>query len=411
VAGKHLFSDAWVAGLAVARGERLDVADERCEGLRLRASATSKTFSIVIRDAAGAVARRTLGSFPEVSVAEARRLADRARIELRTPPPEAERPRRIAVTFGELVDAYMTNYAKVRKSSWYNDERYLARPKEMWGDAPAASVTLDDVIDYLEALARTAPVSANRTKSVLRKLFNWSVARKYLAASPIADYRERPGGAERPKERVLSDDEIKALWSACGRSHPAVGPQIRQALRLILATGCRPGEIAAARVEHFDLSPADDPKREVPATWRQPAAATKAGKRDGRDHVATLNDPAIDTLREAIGNRADGPLFPGRNRNSALNRMSISEGCRRLVADTEGLEPFSPHDLRRTAATIAVRAGAAESDVGLLLGHRPKTITGSVYVVGDRLREKARASGWLQVALEAATGENFGAMR
>ncbi len=410
MAGKHLFSDAWVAGLTVARGERLDVADERCEGLRLRASAASKVFALVIRDASGSVIRRTLGRHPETSVVEARREADRLRVELRTPAPDAPRSR-VSLTFGQLVDEYMTKYAKVRKSSWYNDERYLARPKAMWGDAPAKDVSLDDVIDYLETLARTAPVSANRTKSVLRKLFNWSVARKYLAASPITDYKERPGGSERPKDRVLADDEIKVFWRATGRDDIGVGPQVRAALRLILATGCRPGEIAAAEVQHFDLAPRDDPGHGAPATWRMPALSTKAGKRDHRDHLAPLNDAACDILEGLIGDRTEGPLFPGRNANSHLNRMSISEGLRVLVAVTEGLGACSPHDLRRSAATIAVRAGAAESDVGLLLGHRPRGVTASVYIQGDRLREKQRASDWLQLAIERATGAHFGAMR
>jgi len=78
-----------------------------------------------------------------------------------------------ALTFDRLAQRYLDEYARPRKSSWRNDEGYLRRPREAWGERDARTIARRDVISLLDEIKQTAPISANRTQSVLVTLFNW----------------------------------------------------------------------------------------------------------------------------------------------------------------------------------------------------------------------------------------------
>ena len=88
----------------------------------------------------------------------------------------------------------------------------MKRPREDWGRLPAASITDDDVADLLDTIAENAPVSANRTQSILHKMFKWGMqpGRKCVPSNPLAGL-ERCGGKEKKRDRVLNDDEIRTL--------------------------------------------------------------------------------------------------------------------------------------------------------------------------------------------------------
>jgi len=124
----------------------------------------------------------------------------------------AQRPKGDQLTFDELAQLYLDQYAKVRKSSWKNDEGYLKRPRAKWKRKLATEITDDDVAELLEEIGTEAPVSANRTQSILHTLFLWAKepGRKHVKINPVADMRRR--FQETPRERVLTDGEIKTLW-------------------------------------------------------------------------------------------------------------------------------------------------------------------------------------------------------
>ena len=106
-----------------------------------------------------------------------------------------------AFTFDRLAQRYLDEYAKPRKVSWRNDESYLKRPRGSGGAWDAATITRRDTIALLDAIKATAPVSANRTHSVLVTLFNWAVEDQLLDATPIAGLKKR--AVEGAKDRTL----------------------------------------------------------------------------------------------------------------------------------------------------------------------------------------------------------------
>lgn len=193
------------------------------------------------------------------------------------------------LTFDQLADKYIAEYAiggptgikaveawrktgkwpavaKPNKSSWKNDV----------GALPANSITEDDAADLLDEIAKTAPVGANRTQSILHTLFQWAKqpgtkARKLVTSNPIADLSQR-GGKEKKRDRVLTDDEIKTLWWGLDREDLPADRQTALALKFILTNhgppvpvGIRRGQRASRPRRHESGISLAAASREAPA--------------------------------------------------------------------------------------------------------------------------------------------------
>jgi integrase len=201
-------------------------------------------------------------------------------------------------------------------------------------------------------------------------MLNWAAQRESIPANPLAGVRKQ--AAERPKERVLSDAELTAfLRGLVGPGGPA--KQTARALTFILATACRPAEAAGLTFDEIDLSA---------ATWTLPAARSK----NKRSHEVPLSALALDL----IGPGDAGPVFASPTRPGlSIRRDSLSQASERLAAKL-GIAPFTPHDLRRTAATILERKGTPFSIIAAQLNHTKSGVTG-VYARHDFAAEKRSA--------------------
>jgi integrase len=295
-----------------------------------------------------------------------------------------------------LAERYIEEHAKPNKVSWQNDQGYLRRPREAWGKRAAASITRRDAIVLLDAIKKTAPVSANRTQTVLVTLFNHAVEEGILEANPIAGLKKR--SKEHAKDRVLSDPELRVVWQALDRT-AGVGLDVAEALKFLLLTGQRPGEVAGiVRAELHEL------RRPVEARWEIPAERMKAR----RLHVVPLAPAALRIIQAAIERRElDGDglrVFASRfvSRDS-LARHSLSQGLKRLIAglepeggDAEAIaslqtEPPTPHDFRRTVGTGLARLKVPREDRKAVLAHVEDDVHGRHYDRYERLAEKRAA--------------------
>jgi integrase len=335
----------------------------------------------------------------------------------------ANRPKRERLTFDELAQLYLDQYAKVRKSSWKNDEGYLKKPRAKWKRRIAAEITDDDVAELLEEIGATAPVGANRTQSVLHTLFSWAKepGRKHVPVNPVADMRRRY--QEAPRERVLTDEEIRTLW--WGLEDPALpaGRPIALALRFILATMVRPGQSAGLLVPELVGFTGEEPQYHIPKN--------RVKKR--REVIVPLNLLAVAAVREAIARDDQGAVFcswstkpasstDGANASSAdrgrqlqpITRDALSAAingrpakgkrpARKGIREHLGMAQFTPHDLRRTAATIARRGGAKREDVKALLDHLEGDVT-ATYDKYDMLPEKRLVASILDAELRKIVG-------
>jgi integrase len=215
---------------------------------------------------------------------------------------------------------------------------------------------LDPILD------REATVEAARCFEDMRAMFRWAVQRGDLDHSPMEGMRKPATAA--PRERVLTDDEVKKLWRGLPEALPR-SLACQQIIKLCLLTAQRVGEVAGMTRAELDLKA---------RTWTIPAARSK----NKHSHVVPLSDAALAIIKEAKG---ETYLFPD-NGHGALSAHAIGHTIR-LAQDRFGLAQWTMHDLRRTAVTGMAKLGVAPIVLGHVINHRSVTkagVTLGVYV-------------------------------
>jgi len=317
--------------------------------------------------------RATLGTYPTLTLADAR---DEARTDLRAAakgrdPASERKAERQAETFGELAEDYIERYAKKRKRSWFKDRQALDRDLlPRFRHRKAEGIKRREVITLLEEIAdRGAPVGSNRTLEIIRRIYNWGITQEIVTENPCRLIEKV--GVEHRRDRVLSDDEIRAFWAAL----EAETPRMRDLFRLRLLTAQRPGEVSRMRWEDIDMAS---------GWWTIPPEFSK----NGLSHRVPLSPPATDTLRqiEGYGNEK-GWVFPSPTGKGPLRAVWRAM---RNIREQSSVE-FRPHDLRRTAAThMTGDLGIARLTVSKVLGHVETGVIG-VYDRATYDREKRQA--------------------
>jgi integrase len=212
------------------------------------------------------------------------------------------------------------------------------------------------VKDLIVKIHKTAPVAANRALSYLKTFFAWCVEEEILEHSPVAIMR--PLGKEIARDRVLNNEEIRAVWQAA-EELGTVG----RAIRFLLVTGQRRGEVGGMRWSEIDLQ-----KR----TWTLPKERTKAA----RAHEVPLSDLAVSLIGVCSGSQhVFPPPFSWHRGKSALPTLATG---------------WRLHDLRRTCATNLVGVGVDRIVISKLLNHAEGGVR-SVYDRHPRAEEKRAA--------------------
>jgi integrase len=379
------FTDTMIRSAEAPAGGRLEITDARCPGLVLRVTDKGvKTFAFKYWSTAQRKAvRLTLGKYPDLTLAGARRQAEvRRHASEDGRDPHAEKSAGVAeargaATFDEAADLFMNEYSKPRKASWKGDAHYLKHVRAKWKGRRADSITDDDAAELLDGIAAGSPVNANRTQSLLHKMFAWlkEPGRKVVKVNPLAGMPRR--GKEVPKDRVLTDAELRTFWRGLDDPELPAERPVALALRFILLTMARPGEAAGAlRDELRGLEDGED------AEWHLPATRTK----NRRAHIIPLSSSAKSIIFEAMPEGCPVVFRSVFEARASVARNSLSQALTEIRTHLK-LAHFTPHDLRRTAATIARRAGAPRSDVKAMLNHAERDVTG-VYDLYEMLAEK-----------------------
>lgn len=335
--------------------KRYEVHDLLCPGFSLRVFPTGrKVFTVKYRY--GLKQRRLpLGVYPRLSLVQAR---DKAIAALRLVDEgidPAARRRQLGMNVEAVCDDFIRQYARPRNRSWKEAERILQREFiAMHGQRDIREIRRADILELMDgAIERGAAYQANRIHSNLRKLFNWCVERGIVESSPVVGIK--PPTREQARDRVLNDDEIRAVLRACAdEPYP-----YRQFVPLLLATAQRRGEVSKMRWSEIDI----DAK-----VWVIPAELSKNRK----PHVVPLNDVALRMLGEV-------PRFDNCDWVFTTTRRApisgFSKALRNIHARSETSE-WRFHDLRRTAASGMARAGIAPYVVEKVLNHISGTISG-----------------------------------
>jgi integrase len=361
-------------------GKRYDLMDAIVPGLGVRVTDKGqRTFVLVTRyPGSFSPTRRALGEYGKIGLEEARQKA-RHWHELISkgvdPAKEADRQRQAEAvkrenTFEAVAEEFLKRHVKGQRRG-ADVERDMRRELfPVWGTKPVTEISRRDVVQLVESIAdRGATYQAHNVLGHVRTFFNWAINRGIYGLETSPCDRLKPAtliGEREPRQRVLSDAEIAALWRVAGGLAPdnqmlefyPFGPLYR----LLLLTGQRKSEVAGARWREIDLE-----KR----LWTVPAERFKSNA----SHLVPLSDSAMDLLRALPRFSAGDYLFSSsRGMKPVAGFAGAKERLDAKMAEALGAapDPFVVHDLRRTVRTHLSALRVAEPVAELVIGHARK---------------------------------------
>jgi integrase len=346
-------TDRTLRSLIAATMRRHDLWDSTLSGFGVRLSPGGHCAFVVRYRVNGRQRRFTIGPYPRISLADARRTArDALRDAQGGKDLAAEKiEARRAETFAELADEYIERHAS-KKRSGREDIRLLkgSPHKKKTGKTPHEPIVKRWGSRKVKDIQRRDV----RVLALVRKMFNFAIEHDWLDTNPCQMVKRV--APERQRDRVLSEDEVRAIWKALNDEKP----MITALFQLRLLTAQRGGELHGARWDEVDLKA---------GWWTIPATRAK----NGLAHRVPLSPQAVRVLKALRANDTTAEyLFPSRRK--ARPHIDHAQKAIERIAKRSGVD-FRGHDLRRTAASLMVGAGVSRLVVSKILNHVETGVT------------------------------------
>ena len=362
------FSDRYVDSLK-PRDKRFAVFEDNARGrgtLGLRVTPKGVKTWVHFYKLDGRKRMTTLGRYPEMTVAEAHAIFGQAGLAVaRGQDPahvaKTERIRRRgALNVADLAEVYLERWARPRKRSWREDERILRHDVlPALGQMKSEDVERRHIVEILDAIVeRGAPIVANRTLAVVRKMYGFGIERELVVRNPCEGVS--PPAPERRRQRVLGDDELRVLLAALPATTMWTPTQL--AMLFLLTTAQRCTEVVTMRWSQVD---------QASGWWTIPAERAK----NGMAHRVPLSAQSAQILELARRHHLGGDaVFPSRRDGGPMVATAVARGVARN-REAVGIEHFTPHDLRRTAASQMTSLGIGRLVVSKVLNHAERGVT------------------------------------
>ena len=313
-------------------------------GVRLREGGSRKY--IIQYRLAGVERRLTIGPTATLTLEEARRRGRKLLVAVddgHDPQTEKETKRAEAgLIFSSVVTDYLAFRARdMRQGSLSETTRHLTAVWKLLHKLPIGGVSRAIIAAHLRRVAEeSGPVAANRARSTLSAFFAWCIGDGLCETNPVMGTNK---SAEKPRERILSDTELAAIW----RSAPA--NDYGKIIKLLMLTGQRRDEIGALRWSEVD-------------TRAKQITVPSERAKNGREHLVPLSDTAMAVIEECphhgehlFGRSANG--YGGWSKSKAL----LDAAC--------NVKDWTVHDLRRTVATRMADIGIQPHIIEAVLNH------------------------------------------
>ena len=369
---KRALTDAAVKRLKPPVSGQIDCFDQGYPGLAIRLSYGGRKSFVYFYHVGRRLRRLTLGTYPAMSLAEARETWRKVRQDVQAgrDPAPVRSTGNGATDFQGVFEEWLKrdqagnrSVDKVRRSI---EHHVLPH----WKYRQIAEIGRRDVLDVIDAIAdRGAPVNARRIQARLHRLFKWAVGRGIIEINPLADL-PKPGEETR-RDRVLKDDELVAVWNAAEK----LGFPYGTAFQLLILTGARREEIGQLRWSEIEGN-----------SIKLEGSRTK----NGEPHNIPLSAAACAVLHNL-------PRIAGSDRVFTISGTSPLSGWSRAKADLDNLSALSTswrtHDLRRTCATGLQKLGTPLQVTEAVLGHVSGSRAGviGIYQRHDYANEKRAA--------------------
>lgn len=303
----------------------------------------------------------TVGKFGAMTLDEARQRARKLFVQVSDgKDPLADRQKaRHEQTLRQLGERYLKEHAahKKKASSRIEDERLLTNyilPK--LGSLPVSAVSREDVHQLHHSLVKT-PIQANRVLALISTIMSFG-ERWNLRPQNSNPAKHVDRFKERVRERIVEGSERKRLVEVLDEVERDLSEPIEavHAIRLLLLTGCRRGEILTLKWDYID----EERSRIV-------FPDSKTGPK-----VIRMSKPALEYLRSIPVLAGNPYVLPGRNGKGHLVGLTR---CWDRMRQAAGLGDVRIHDLRHTFASAGLESGLSLLMIGRLLGHRSSATT------------------------------------
>jgi integrase len=352
--------------------KRYDVMDTDVPGFGVRVTEKGlRTFILIARyPGSPNPTRRAIGEYPALSLEKARTRARDWRDLVRQgidPKAEEERLRRVELrkqqtTFAAVAEDFVEWHVKGHRKARDSEREIRKELIAKWADRPIVSITREDVVTLVDAVARRpAPYLAHIVLGHARSLFNWAINRGTYGLETSPCDRVKPAtliGPKQPRQRILSDDELRALWHAS----EIIGYPFGPLYRLLLLTGARKSEVAGGQWRELDLNK---------KLWMVPPERFKSNA----THLVPLSDQAVEVLRELPRFTKGDHLFSTTFGEKAVAGFSKAKAA----LDTQMKEslgvappPWVIHDIRRTVRTRLASLRVPDMVAEMVIGHGRK---------------------------------------
>jgi integrase len=383
---------AGVARIKPPKQGQVDYFDAGYPGLALRVSYGGAKAWVYFYRLHGKLRRLSLGRYPALSLDEAREAWRAARLAVdKGESPALIRPT-TADSFGAVAEEWLQR-DQAHNRSVAEVRRVIERDvNPAWGERLIGAITRRDALELIDSVAdRGALTMARRLHAHLHRLFRWSVGRGIVEVNPMADL-PKPGAAVK-RDRVLTDNELKAIWEATEKIGWPFGP----AVRLLFLTGARRDEIGS-------LSWAEIHDNEI----RLPGARSKSGEA----RIIPLSPPAVELLKGLP--RVGDQVFTTNGRTAVSGWSKAKRLLDTAAAEING-EPLALwriHDVRRSIATGLQRLGVGLQTIESVLGHVSGSRAGIVGVYQRHEFEsekRAALDAWAHEVERITAGEKAAA--
>lgn len=345
-------------GLAAPEtGKRLTIYDTQTPKLALRMTHTGVRAFYIVKRLGGAMVWLKLGTFPDMTVEQARNEAGKVLGEFAKGenPAAVKRAVRAELTFSQAFDAFLTGKRKRDGSSIsdktkrdYSDllRLYLGGIK----DKKLSEIERTEIKAVHVKTTKKSAAQADRVVAVVSAVFTYMLAQeRFSGQNPATRIQKNPAPS---RDRFLQVDELTPFFKALSESS---NETMRDFFLLALLTGARRANVSAMRWNDVDL---------VAGVWR--IAKTK----NGTPQTVTLSPEAVMVLEA----RKDGGVFvfPG---DGVTGHIVEPKKAWATLLKTAGIENLRIHDLRRTLGSWQARTGASLPIIGKSLNHKTHQAT------------------------------------
>lgn len=363
-----------------ANGKRLYLYDSKIPGFGLSITSTGTKSFLVYKKLKGKPQRFTLGQFPELSVEQARKEAQKLLGKIATgidPIAEKQTQKLKVITLKEVFEDYLKARKDLKRRTKYDYERFVYHTVfAKWQNKPLLFITKDKVVSLHSSVGEERGTAyANSSMRLLRALFNFAAGQyedaqgqSLILDNPVRRLSQTRAWYRTKRRETLIEGHQLPAW------HQAVmeleNDIVRDYLLLILLTGLRRNEAAKLEKTHIDLKSKilviGDPKNR-------------------QTHRLPLTNYLYDLLKHRIDSSPNEYVFPGNGKEGYL--IEPRKQMAKIIEKT-GIQ-FTVHDLRRTFITIAESLDIPAYALKRLLNHKTTSDVTAGYIVMDveRLRK------------------------